>query len=65
VLGAVNTLANVKSLLIEVNVKLPGHVRMIKLLDAMGFTYDQDQVNAALRKSGPFMGIGEYVFRRT
>lgn len=65
VLGAVNTLTNVKSLLIEVNVKLPGHVRMIKLLDAMGFIYDQDQVNAALRKSGPFMGIGEYVFRRT
>lgn len=62
--GAIRTLRNVKSMLIEVNNTLPEHQQMLKLLAGMGFWYDNNQVNQALRKNGPFVGVGEYVFRR-
>lgn len=64
ILGSLSTLQNVKSLLIEVNKRLESHQQMIKILNALGFYYDENQVNKALRKTGPFKGIGEYVFRR-
>lgn len=64
IFGAFKTLAKVKSLLIEVNDHLEEHVQMIKILNALGFYYDQNQVNKSLRKSGAFEGIGEYVFKR-
>lgn len=65
ILGAMSTLQNVKSLLIEVNKRLEHHQQMIRILNALGFYYDDNQVNKALRKSGPFQGIGEYVFKRS
>ena len=54
----------VKSLLIEVNQNLPDHMLMVKELAALGYAYDPAQVAAAERKSGPFKGCAEYVFRR-
>jgi FkbM family methyltransferase len=65
ILGAIKTIQNVKSLLIEVNTNSKDHQKMIKILCAMGFYYDDNQVNRSLRKEGPFSGIGEYVFRRS
>lgn len=63
--GAIKTLANVKSLLVEVNTNSVDHTKMIKILNALGFYYDDNQVMRSLRKEGPFKGIGEYVFRRS
>lgn len=65
VYGAIKTLRNVESVLIEVNDNLPEHKAMVKLLGGLGFWYDQNQVNMAVRKSGTFTGVGEYVFRRS
>lgn len=65
VFGALKTLEKVKTVLIEVNTALPDHVKMIKLLNVLGFYYDDNQVNRSLRKEGAFKGIGEYVFKRS
>lgn len=62
--GAFKTLQKVQSLVIEVNTNLPEHLAMIKLLTALGFYYDDNQVNRATRRTGPFTGVAEYVFRR-
>lgn len=63
--GAIKTLTKVKSLIVEIDASNENHQKLIKLLNALGFYYDTNQVNRALRKEGPFKGIGEYVFRRT
>lgn len=65
VFGALKTISKVKTMLIEVNTNLPEHNRMIKILNALGFYYDDNQVNRSIRKEGAFKGIGEYVFRRS
>lgn len=64
--GATQTLqnSNVKSLLIETNTNLQEHKTMIQNLENFGFKYSPDQVSRAVRKSGPFQGVAEYVFRR-
>lgn len=64
--GAKQTLQNtkVKSLLIETNTNLQEHKNMIQNLEVLGFKYSPDQVARAVRKSGPFQGVAEYVFRR-
>jgi hypothetical protein len=36
----------------------------VELLQNLGFTFSQDQVDKAARKEGPFKGMSEYVFRR-
>ena len=66
VAGARDTLrdARVRSLSIEVNQNLEDHRAMVAELVAAGFRYDQAQVAAAERKSGPFKGCAEYVFKR-
>ena len=53
-----------RSLLIEVNQNLPDHLQMVAELNAIGFRHDPAQVAAAERKSGPFKGCAEYVFKR-
>jgi len=53
-----------RSLLIEVNQNLSDHLEMVEQLVALGFSFDREQVAAAERKSGPFKGCAEYVFRR-
>jgi FkbM family methyltransferase len=60
--GGPRTIANAKSLLVEVNTNLPEHLEMVEKITDMGFTYDQLQVDAATRKDGAFKGCAEYVF---
>jgi hypothetical protein len=64
--GANKTLQNpnVKSLLIETNTKLDEHKKMVHDLDGLGFKFSSEQVERAIRKSGTFEGVAEYVFRR-
>lgn len=62
--GGVGVLATAKSLLVEVNTNLIAHQGMLKALASMGFEFDQAQVDAAMRKDGPFKGCAEYIFRR-
>ena len=64
--GSRNVLADhtLRSLLIETNQNLADHRSMVEELRSVGFSYDPGQVAAAERKSGPFKGVAEYVFRR-
>ncbi len=64
--GARETLANpkVKEILVELNTHLPEHNAVIERLHALGFTHDAAQAQGALRKSGDFEGVGEFIFRR-
>jgi hypothetical protein len=64
--GANRTLQNpnVKSLLIETNTKLDEHKKMVQDLEGLGFKFSSEQVARAIRKSGTFEGVAEYVFRR-
>jgi FkbM family methyltransferase len=64
--GARRTLADPRlhSLSIEVNGNLEDHRAMVRELTDRGFRYDSAQVAAAERKSGPFKGCAEYVFKR-
>lgn len=64
--GAQRTLSNpaVKELLVELNTHLPEHVAAIEMLERLGFTYDKTQADGALRKSGAFEGVGEFIFHR-
>lgn len=62
--GAVKTLLRCKSILIEVNTNLSAHLSMIKLLEALGYTYDPAAAAKNVRTTGPFTGVGEYVFWR-
>lgn len=64
ILGALKTLQYCKSLLIEVNTNLQEHKFMLELLGAMGYTYNSAEVEKNIRTSGPFEGVGEYVFWR-
>jgi FkbM family methyltransferase len=64
--GATKTLQNsqVTSLLIETNTNLEEHKNMVRDLEDLGFKFSPAQVARAIRKSGPFQGLAEYVFRR-
>lgn len=61
--GAMKTLRNVKSILIEINPNIPKHLELVDILKVLGFTYDEKQAEKARRTSGPFIGVGEIVFR--
>ncbi len=64
--GARRTLSNagVRELLVELNTHLPEHRAAIEMLQSLGFTYDTAQAQGALRKSGAFEGVGEFIFKR-
>jgi FkbM family methyltransferase len=64
--GAAHTIRgdSVRSLLIEVNQSLPDHMEMVRELNKLGYRHDPEQVSRAERKSGPFQGCAEYVFKR-
>ena len=62
--GALNTLKNVQSLIIEINTNREDHRTLVENLVSMGFVYDSEQVASALRKQGRHKGLGEYVFNR-
>ena len=53
-----------KSILIEINSKREVDRKIIKKLIKFGFTYDDQQVESARRKSGPHEGYAEYLFYR-
>lgn len=64
--GGKNTLSNsgVKSILIEINQNLALHRDIVQKMINLGFSYDQNQVDASRRKEGTFKGVGNYVFKR-
>lgn len=56
-------LGRIRSVLVEINTHYPEHVNYIlpRFRD-LGFTYDEEQIQAARRKEGPFEGVGNYIF---
>jgi FkbM family methyltransferase len=64
--GAQQTLRNprLQSLLIEINTRLAEHLKLVETLQALGFTYSQEQVTSGMRTSGIFEGCANHVFRR-
>lgn len=53
-----------KSLLVEMDSNNSTHMAWCATLEAMGFSTDEAQVEAAMRKEGPFSGIGNRIFTR-
>jgi FkbM family methyltransferase len=66
IMGARETLSNpkVQSILVELNTHLEEHRSAIALLESLGFHYDPRQAEGALRASGAFQGVGEFIFTR-
>lgn len=62
--GGYETLSRARSVLLEVNTNLPEHMEMLAKLQALGYEFDQAQVDASMRKEGAFKGCAEYVLRR-
>lgn len=62
--GMMHTLAQTKSMLIEINQNLPEHQELVQLLVSQGFSYDSDQVKRSERTHGAFKGVAEFLFRR-
>lgn len=62
--GAINTLAGVKSVLVEMDSANSFHMGWKNELEKLGFTTDETQIAAARRTEGPFTGIGNIIFTR-
>lgn len=64
--GCKATLQNkeLKSVLVELNTHLPQHNEIIAYMRGLGYGLAQEQVQAAIRSSGAFQGIGNHIFRR-
>ena len=63
--GAKQVLRNVKSVLVEMDSNNATHMGWRNhLIDEYGFAVDEEQVDAARRKEGPFTGIGNIIFRK-
>jgi len=64
--GAARTLrdARLRSMIVEINRNLPTHRALVEDLGLLGFRWDESQVAAAERRSGPFQGLAEYIFVR-
>lgn len=64
--GAAKTLQNPKvcEILVELNTHLAEHRAVIEELKGLGFDYDPEQAKHALRSTGAFEGVGEFIFRR-
>ncbi|MBY0493934.1 MAG: FkbM family methyltransferase [Cyanobacteria bacterium] len=56
--------SELRSLLVEVNLNLAEHRALVNQLRSLDFTVDPNQVQLALKESGPFAGYAEHVFRR-
>ena len=52
----------VKSVLIEINDNRDEDKQIIKIMQKLGFKFNQDQVNDSMRKSGAHKGYAEYLF---
>ena len=66
VAGAARALrdAKLRSMIVEINRNLPTHRALVEDIGALGFRWDESQVVAAERRSGPFQGLAEYIFVR-
>lgn len=64
--GAARTVrdARLRSMIVEINRNLEAHRALARDLGALGFRWDEAQVAAAERSSGPYQGVAEYVFVR-
>ena len=64
--GAMTVLsdARLRSVLVELNTHLAEHRAVVTQLQGVGLTYEPRQVEQALRKSGAFEGVGEFIFHR-
>ncbi len=62
--GARDTLARVKSVLVEVNEKSERHQLMVKILEHLGLGFQPHQVDQARRREGSFANYAEYLFTR-
>lgn len=63
--GGAVTLRNARSVLVETNMNYPDHTGyIIPRMKDLGFTYDEEQVEAARRKEGPFTGVGNWIWWR-
>lgn len=62
--GAVQTISKAKSILIEINQNLTEHMNLVNYMQDIGFSYDQEQVETARRKSGTFENCGNWIFTR-
>lgn len=64
VAGMTGILPTVKSVLIEINTKLPQHIILYDVLAKHGLFPDEETANTARRKEGAFEGIGNVIFYR-
>ena len=62
--GAISELQTVKSVLIEINTAYPQHKELVQYMTKLGFELNPAQVEAAMRKEGPFKGVGNQIFYR-
>lgn len=64
--GARKTIADprLREILIELNTNLEEHLALIQEITKLGFFHDPTQAQGALRSSGIFKGVGEFIFRR-
>lgn len=53
-----------RSVLVEINTKVPEHRAIVGRLEDLGFAYDAAEVQGAMRTEGRFEGVGNHVFRR-
>ncbi len=54
----------VKSVLIEINTNREDHRGVIAQMEALGYRWDEQQVQQYIRKDGPFKGTGNHIFYR-
>jgi FkbM family methyltransferase len=64
VAGAAKLLPSVQSVLLELDSANADHMRIRDRLVDMGFVTDEQQIELARRKQGPFTGIGNIIFKR-
>jgi FkbM family methyltransferase len=60
--GAIESIKNSKTVIIELNTNLTEHNETINLMKNLGFKLNDTQVKDALRKSGTFLNVGEHLF---
>jgi FkbM family methyltransferase len=53
-----------QSVLVEINTNLEQHRQIITDMQALGFSFSEQQAALAQRTAGAFKGVGNYVFRR-
>lgn len=64
--GARHVLASpkLKSVLVELNTHLREHRELIRQMESLGYTFEDQQVDIAIRREGAFEGVGNYIFFR-